>query len=65
MGDELLTLEEVAQELRVSVDTLYRWRYQGIGPESVRISGTVRVRRSALEAFIESSAEQRRPAAIG
>ena len=49
--DELLTIEEVIAELRVSRATFYRWRRRGTGPAAVRLpGGGVRIRRSALDA---------------
>lgn len=54
--DELLTVEEVCQELKVSRRTFDRWRALGTGPRSTRIggSGPVRVRRSWLDEWLES-----------
>jgi excisionase family DNA binding protein len=53
LGDPLLTIEEVIAELRVSRAAFYRWRRQGAGPAVVRLpGGTVRVRRSALTAWL-------------
>ena len=52
-ADELLTIEEVIAELRVSRSTFYRWRRQGTGPPAVRLpSGAVRIRRSALRQWL-------------
>ena len=52
-GDPLLTIDEVIAELRVSRAAFYRWRRQGAGPPTVRLpSGGVRVRRSALTAWL-------------
>jgi excisionase family DNA binding protein len=51
--DPLMTIEEVTAELRVSRAAFYRWRRQGAGPALVRLpGGTVRVRRSALTAWL-------------
>ena len=51
--DPLLTIDEVTAELRVSRAAFYRWRRQGAGPAVVRLpGGTVRVRRSALTAWL-------------
>ena len=54
--DELLMVEEVCQELKVSRRTFDRWRALGTGPRSTRIggSGPVRVRRSWLDEWLES-----------
>ncbi len=53
--DELLTLDEVAAELKVSREALYRWRRRGAGPPSVRLpGGSVRIRRSALAGWLRA-----------
>ena len=52
-SDQLLTIEEVIAELRVSRTTFYRWRRQGTGPPAVRLpGGGVRIRRSALRQWL-------------
>lgn len=51
--DELLTISEVAAELRISRAAFYRWRQQGKGPASVRLpGGAVRIRRAALAEWL-------------
>ncbi len=53
--DELLTLDQVAAELKVSREALYRWRRRGTGPPSVRLpGGSVRIRRSALSEWLRA-----------
>ena len=62
--DELLTLDEVAAELKVSRDALYRWRRRGTGPPSIRLpGGAVRIRRSALTGWLRALQDDRRHAA--
>jgi excisionase family DNA binding protein len=57
--DPLLTIEEVTAELRVSRAAFYRWRRLGAGPAVVRLpGGTVRVRRSALTAWLRRLEEE-------
>jgi len=57
--DPLLRIEEVTAELRVSRAAFYRWRRQGAGPPVVRLpGGGVRVRRSALTAWLRRLEEQ-------
>jgi excisionase family DNA binding protein len=54
-----LTIDEVIAELRVSRAAFYRWRRQGAGPPAVRLpGGGVRVRRSALAAWLGRLEEQ-------
>lgn len=56
--DELLTVPEVIRELKISRPTFYRWRATGKGPKCTTLpSGTIRVRRSALEKFLTESTE--------
>lgn len=51
--DDLLTIDEVIAELRVSRAAFYRWRQQGTGPASVRLpGGSVRIRRAALTGWL-------------
>lgn len=57
--DPLLTIDEVIAELWVSRAAFYRWRRQGAGPPAVRLpGGGVRVRRSALTAWLRRLEEQ-------
>ena len=50
---QLLTIEEVIAELRVSRAAFYRWRRRGTGPPAVRLpGGGVRIRRSALRQWL-------------
>lgn len=52
---ELLTIDQVAAELKVSREALYRWRRRGTGPPSIRLpGGTVRIRRSALTGWLRA-----------
>jgi predicted DNA-binding transcriptional regulator AlpA len=49
----------VIAELRVSRVAFYRWRRQGAGPPAVRLpGGGVRVRRSALTAWLRRLEQQ-------
>ena len=52
-NDELLTLQEVADIVRVPVATLRYWRHLGSGPESFRIGRTVRYWRSNVLQWLE------------
>lgn len=52
-GDKL-TPRQLASRLNVSVGTLANWRNQGIGPDGVRLTPTLRGRvRYPLQAVIE------------
>ncbi|GAA3703431.1 hypothetical protein GCM10022399_20040 [Terrabacter ginsenosidimutans] len=50
---ELMTVDEVAEALRVPVATVRYWRAQGSGPKFVRIGKRIVCRRSDLERFVE------------
>jgi predicted DNA-binding transcriptional regulator AlpA len=51
--DELLTVPDVIAELQISRATLYRWFATGKGPKPIKLpGGTIRVRRSALDRFL-------------
>jgi predicted DNA-binding transcriptional regulator AlpA len=60
--DELLTVAEVLEELNgVARSTFNRWRALGIAPRSIKLpNGDIRIRRSALEAWL---ADHEEPAA--
>jgi predicted DNA-binding transcriptional regulator AlpA len=62
--DELLTIAEVCAELRdddgkpLSRATFYRWRTLGKAPKCLKLpNGSIRIRRSALERFLDQCAE--------
>jgi excisionase family DNA binding protein len=50
--DEILTIDEVAQLLKVPVGTLRKWRSAGEGPEGFRLGKYVRFRRSSVDRFV-------------
>lgn len=52
-AEDLLTLQEAADELKVHYMTAYRWVRRGELP-AFKAGGRLRVRRSELEAYIES-----------
>ena len=51
-GDELLTIGEVADVLRVPVATLRYWRHLGTGPHSFRIGRGVRYWRNEVSTWL-------------
>jgi predicted DNA-binding transcriptional regulator AlpA len=52
--DELLTIQEVADVVRVPVATLRYWRHLGSGPSSFRIGRSVRYWRSEVLLWLEN-----------
>lgn len=55
MADDLLTTEEVADLLRVSRQTLWRWRKDGTLPAR-KVGALVRYRRSDVDALLDGDA---------
>lgn len=56
--DEMLTIPEVIEEIGVPRATFYRWRQLRKGPKSIKLpNGSVRIRRSELERWIETQEE--------
>jgi excisionase family DNA binding protein len=53
MAAELLTQQQLADELQVSVRTLERWRQEGTGPAFIRVGRSPRYRRSDIDAWLE------------
>ncbi|WP_329136629.1 helix-turn-helix domain-containing protein [Streptomyces sp. NBC_01476] len=55
----LLTVREVLDELGgISRRTFYRWRELGLAPDCIRLpNGELRVRRAALNAWLDKRAE--------
>ena len=57
----LLTIPQVIAELGVSRATFYRWRSSRKGPASLRLpNGSIRIRRSDLDAFLADCEETKR-----
>lgn len=52
--DELLTITEVAEMLRVPVGTLRYWRHLGAGPHSFKVGRWVRYRRGDVRAWLNA-----------
>ena len=57
--DELLSVDQITQELKISRRTFYRWRELHIAPPSFRLpNGEIRVLRSVLTEWLEHLREQ-------
>jgi len=61
-GDELLTIAEVADVLRVPVATLRYWRHLGTGPRSFRVGRGVRYWRSEVSGWLHAQSTGPTPA---
>lgn len=60
VADTLLTLAEVLTELKVARSTFDTWRVLGLAPECIKYpNGQLRVRRSALNAWLAARVEMR------
>lgn len=53
MTDRLLTQQQLADELQVSLRTLERWRQEGVGPAFIRVGRSPRYRRADIDAWLE------------
>jgi predicted site-specific integrase-resolvase len=51
---KLLTEEDVAKQLHVSLAALQRWRLEGRGPRFIKVSSKVRYRPEELEEWLVS-----------
>ena len=58
-GDELLSMQEVADIVRVPLATLRYWRHLGTGPRSFRIGRSVRYWHTEVFRWLEE--QSRRP----
>ncbi len=52
--DRLLSIRDVAEWLQVPVQTLYRWRYLGEGPPTLKMGKHLRYRAADIEAWLET-----------
>ena len=57
VGDELLTIGEVAAIVRAPLATLRYWRHLGTGPRSFRLGRRVVYRVGDLRAWIDAHAD--------
>jgi predicted DNA-binding transcriptional regulator AlpA len=55
--DELLTIAEVADVLRVPIATLRYWRHLGTGPRSFRVGRGVRYWRNEVTSWLQSQSD--------
>ncbi|HEX2294752.1 MAG TPA: helix-turn-helix domain-containing protein [Actinomycetota bacterium] len=53
LREDVVTVDEVARRLDVPKKTLYRWRYQGVGPRSHRVGKHLRYRWSDVLTWID------------
>ena len=53
MTDKLLTQQQLADELQLSLRTLERWRQQGTGPAFIQVGRSPRYRRADVDAWLD------------
>jgi excisionase family DNA binding protein len=54
--DRLLTVDELADYLRISRWTVYRWRSNGEGPPAVMAGHSVRYRKADVDKWLQPEA---------
>jgi excisionase family DNA binding protein len=60
--ERLLTQQQLADELQVSLRTLERWRQEGTGPAFIRVGRSPRYRRADIDAWLERQRRGEEPA---
>jgi len=55
---KLLTQEELAEYLGVSVGTIENWRYRKVGPDYIPVEGSIRYRPSAVEKYLDAKTKR-------
>ena len=54
MNEQLWGIKDVAEFLRVPVQTLYQWRSRNYGPRGIRVGRHVRYRPQDVRAWVDS-----------
>jgi hypothetical protein len=57
---DLMTTEETADYLRVTVKTLHNWRSRHVGPPATKVVGGLRYRRSTVDRWLAQGASASR-----
>jgi excisionase family DNA binding protein len=57
VDDKLLTTAELADELKIPVETIYQWRLRREGPRAIKVGRHLRFRRADIDAWIERQAD--------
>jgi excisionase family DNA binding protein len=53
-AEKWVTIQELADELGVDVQTVYQWNHRGTAPRRYRFGGIVRYKRSDIDAWIDA-----------
>ena len=54
----LMTTEDVAQFLRVPVNTIYAWRSRDVGPPAIKVGRHLRWRREDVQRWLDEHADE-------
>lgn len=60
LPEPLLTARELADYLRVPVNTVHKWRYRGEGPPAHKVGHQLRFRLAEVDAWIAGASQQPR-----
>jgi excisionase family DNA binding protein len=52
--ERMATISEVAEHLGISVQTLYNWRAQKIGPKNIKVGNKIRYRWADVDAWLDN-----------
>ena len=58
LGD-YLTVDELAEYLQLSKETIYHWRLEGTGPKATKLGKQLRYSRANVEAWLNSRTDRR------
>ncbi|MCU1560451.1 helix-turn-helix domain-containing protein [Mycetocola sp.] len=58
LGD-YLTVDELAEYLQLSKETIYHWRLEGTGPKATKLGKHLRYSRANVEAWLMSRTDRR------
>jgi excisionase family DNA binding protein len=58
--ERLLSTQDLADYLGVSLRTVYNWRYRSEGPPAIRVGGKVLFRESELQEWLTARSERPR-----
>jgi excisionase family DNA binding protein len=58
LGD-YLTVDELAEYLQLSKETIYHWRLEGTGPKATKLGKQLRYSRANIEAWLKSRTDRR------
>ncbi|MDP6481815.1 MAG: helix-turn-helix domain-containing protein [Acidimicrobiales bacterium] len=50
--NQLMTIQDLSEYLRVPVATIYYWRHRGEGPPALKVQRALRYRREDVDAWI-------------